>query len=63
LHQRSKVAQRTIADFERAARTPFERTLSDLREALEAAGIVFVPESKEWGEGVRFKKMRKRGRR
>lgn len=57
------MAQRTIADFERAARTPFERTLSDLRKALEAAGVVFVPGSKDCGEGVRFKKMRNPRRR
>lgn len=63
LHQRSKVAQRTIADFERAARTPFERTLNDLQEAMEAGGIVFLPENDEGGEGVRFEKQPKaRGR-
>jgi hypothetical protein len=63
LHQRSKVAQRTIADFERAARRPFERTLNDLQEALEAGGVVFLPENGEWGEGVRFEKLSKvRGR-
>lgn len=56
LHRRSKVAQRTIADFERDARTPFGRTLSDIREALEAGGVVFLAEDDREGGGVRLKK-------
>ena len=48
------MAQRTIADFEREARTPFERTLSDLKEALEAGGVVFLAEDGSRGGGVCF---------
>jgi hypothetical protein len=55
------VAQRTIADFERVARTPFERTLNDLQEAMEAGGVVFLPENEEGGEGVRFEKLPRAG--
>jgi transcriptional regulator with XRE-family HTH domain len=38
----SKVGTKTIADYERGASTPFDRTLRDLREAFEAAGIEFT---------------------
>jgi transcriptional regulator with XRE-family HTH domain len=38
----SKVGTKTIADYERGASTPFERTVRDLREAFEAAGIEFT---------------------
>src|SRR5580658_7363821 len=38
----SKVATKTIADFERGDRTPYERTLADLRQALEIARIEFT---------------------
>jgi transcriptional regulator with XRE-family HTH domain len=38
----SKVATKTIADFEREARAPYERTLTDMQRALEAAGIEFI---------------------
>jgi transcriptional regulator with XRE-family HTH domain len=38
----SGVATKTIADYERGARTPYDRTLRDLREAFEAAGIEFT---------------------
>lgn len=51
----SKVSKKTIADFERGERTPYERTLRDIQVALEAAGIKFIYENGE-GAGVRFKK-------
>ncbi len=54
----SKVAKATIANFEADRRAPYERTLTDLRAALETAGIVFVAENGE-GPGVRLKKERK----
>jgi transcriptional regulator with XRE-family HTH domain len=38
----SKVATKTIADFEREGRTPYERTLNDIRNALSQAGIEFT---------------------
>lgn len=41
LADRSKVAKRTIAEFELGNRVPYDRTLRDLKEALEAAGVVF----------------------
>jgi hypothetical protein len=37
LEEASKVAKKTIADFERGARSPYPRTLADHRQALEAA--------------------------
>ncbi len=38
----AKVARRTVVDFERGARSPYDRTLADIRSALEAAGIEFT---------------------
>jgi len=54
LESASDVAKKTIADFERGARTPYSRTLSDLRRALERAGIIFI-EQNGGGPGVRLK--------
>ncbi|MCR4378069.1 MAG: helix-turn-helix domain-containing protein [Rhodospirillales bacterium] len=51
----AKVAERTIVDFERGAREPYERTLRDIREALEGAGVVFIAQNGD-GPGVRLKK-------
>jgi hypothetical protein len=36
------VAKQTLADFERGARSPYPRTLADIREALEAEGVEFT---------------------
>ncbi|RWN42599.1 MAG: transcriptional regulator [Mesorhizobium sp.] len=54
----SKVAVRTIVDFERSAREPREVTKEALRRALEAAGVVFLSDGDcvEGGAGVRLKK-------
>ena len=38
----SKVAKATIANFELGKRSPYDRTLDDLRGALEAAGVEFT---------------------
>ena len=38
----AKVATKTIADFEREARVPYERTMDALQRALEAAGVEFT---------------------
>ena len=57
LERESKVAKKTIADFERAARQPYARTLADIRDALEGGGVVFIDENGE-GEGVRRRKLR-----
>jgi transcriptional regulator with XRE-family HTH domain len=54
LAERSKVSAATIADFEAEKRTPYDRTLSDIRRALEAAGIEFIPEN-GGGPGVRLR--------
>jgi transcriptional regulator with XRE-family HTH domain len=53
LSKASDVTTRTIADFERGARTPHARTLRDLRQAFEEAGIVFMNGDEP---GVRLKK-------
>jgi transcriptional regulator with XRE-family HTH domain len=42
LNAASGVATKTIADYERGARTPYDRTLRDLFEAFETAGIEFT---------------------
>ncbi len=51
----AKVAIRTLVDFERGARRPYDRTLADIRRALEGAGIIFIDEN-GGGAGVRLKK-------
>jgi ribosome-binding protein aMBF1 (putative translation factor) len=53
----SKVALRTIVDFERSAREPREVTKDALQRALEAAGVEFIPEN-GGGAGVRLRKQR-----
>ncbi len=50
----SHVAERTLIDFERGARHPYDRTLADIRRALEDAGIIFIDEN-GGGAGVRLK--------
>lgn len=54
----SKVAVRTIVDFERSAREPREVTKEALRRALETAGVVFLSDGDcvEGGAGVRLAK-------
>jgi hypothetical protein len=42
-------------DFERGARRPLERTLRDIRIALEQTGVIFIDEDDE-GPGVRLRK-------
>lgn len=55
LESRCRVNQKTIADFERGQRTPFPRTLRDLIEAFEVAGICFLEaEEGVGGQGVRL---------
>jgi transcriptional regulator with XRE-family HTH domain len=57
LSKASKTATKTIADFERAAREPYPRTLQDVRSALEKAGVEFIDEN-GGGAGVRLRKAR-----
>ncbi|MEO5337219.1 MAG: helix-turn-helix domain-containing protein [Magnetospirillum sp. WYHS-4] len=58
LANRAKVAERTIVDFERGARQPYDRTLADIQKALEVAGIEFIQEN-GGGAGVRFREPRR----
>ncbi len=55
LAEAANVAERTLIDFERGARQPYDRTLADIRRALEQAGIIFIDENDE-GPGVRLRK-------
>ena len=52
----SSVAKATIANFELGSRKPYARTLRDLREALEAAGVRLMAAGEQvpGGAGVRF---------
>jgi transcriptional regulator with XRE-family HTH domain len=53
---RSGVSQAALANFERGASTPYPRTLRDLVETFEKAGIEFLAdEGAVGGLGVRFK--------
>jgi transcriptional regulator with XRE-family HTH domain len=55
LAQHSKVSRKSIADFERGRTMPWPRTLDDLREAFEAAGIEFLDDvAGIGGVGVRM---------
>jgi len=56
LELESKVARKTLADFEGSKRFPYERTLCEIRRALEWAGVIFIPENSE-GPGVRLRKL------
>ena len=42
LSEASGVGSKTIVDFEQGKRKPFARTIRDLRETFEAAGIEFT---------------------
>jgi len=57
LEASARVARKTIADFEREARQPYERTLAAMQAALEAAGVVFI-EQNGGGPGVRLRQPR-----
>lgn len=50
-----QVAKRTIADFERGATVPHDRTLRDIRVTLERLGADFLFEDGV-GVGIRFRK-------
>lgn len=50
----AKVAKATIANFEAGRRAPYDRTLADIRAALEAAGVQFIAEN-GGGAGVRLR--------
>lgn len=50
----AKVGKRTIADFERGATVPHDRTLRDIEQTLTALGIEFLFEGAK-GVGVRLR--------
>jgi transcriptional regulator with XRE-family HTH domain len=54
LAKESKVAKKTIADFERGERSPYPRTLADIRKALESAGVEFIDNGKGKGAKLRI---------
>ena len=58
LAEASKVSEKTVADFERQARVPYERTIRDMQAALETAGIDFIPEN-GGGAGLRLRERAK----
>jgi ribosome-binding protein aMBF1 (putative translation factor) len=55
LATRAKVGHKTIADFERGATVPYDRTLRDIEATLEELGIEFQFEDGV-GVGIRFHK-------
>jgi transcriptional regulator with XRE-family HTH domain len=55
LAEKSKVSNAALADFEAEKRTPYDRTLADIRTALEKAGVEFIAEN-GGGAGVRLRK-------
>ena len=55
LAAKSGVAKATIAAFELGQRQPYASTMDKLRAALEAAGVVFLPENGN-GPGVALRK-------
>ena len=54
LAEAANIAERTLIDFERGARQPYDRTLADIQRALEQAGVIFIDADEE-GPGVRLK--------
>ena len=52
--KRAHISERTLIDFDRGPRQPYERTIRDVQEALEQAGVVFLPADEGGGVGVRF---------
>ena len=52
------VSHKLIVDFERGNRTPRLENLLRIREALEEAGVEFIPADEAGGPGVRLKSPR-----
>jgi transcriptional regulator with XRE-family HTH domain len=55
LATRAHLGLSTIRDFEKGRRVPTTNNLAAIKRALEAAGVVFIPEN-GGGPGVRLKK-------
>jgi transcriptional regulator with XRE-family HTH domain len=58
LAARSKVSWGTLSDFEAGKRTPYVRTLVDVRKTLEDGGVIFIDANGE-GPGVRLRKSKR----
>jgi transcriptional regulator with XRE-family HTH domain len=54
LADKSRVSAATLADFDAEKRTPYDRTLADIRRTLEDGGIEFIP-ANGGGPGVRLR--------
>ena len=54
LAEAAGIARGTIANFERGASVPHPSNLADIRTALEAAGVEFIP-ANGGGPGVRLR--------
>ena len=52
LAKSAKVALKTLADFERGATVPHDRTVRDIQKALEEMGVEFEFDARE-GIGIR----------
>jgi transcriptional regulator with XRE-family HTH domain len=55
LATRANLGLSTVRNFEKGRRVPSVNNLAAIRQALESAGIVFIPENGE-GAGVRLRK-------
>jgi DNA-binding XRE family transcriptional regulator len=55
LAEATGITRETIANFERAARTPRRKNLTAIRTALESAGVVFIPGTATSGPGVHLR--------
>ncbi|AJY48312.1 hypothetical protein TM49_17505 [Martelella endophytica] len=51
---KANISVATLADFELGKRTPYERTLRDVKDAFEVLGVTFLENNGD-GEGVRLK--------
>ena len=56
LSEKSSIGESTIADFERGAREPAVRTLRDIRNSFEDAGIKFINDEAWLGVKLSTKK-------
>jgi transcriptional regulator with XRE-family HTH domain len=61
LAEKAKVGVATLADFESGRRSPYPRTLADIRAAIESAGVEFIAEN-GGGPGVRLAKRKGKAR-
>jgi transcriptional regulator with XRE-family HTH domain len=55
LAEASLVGRRTLATFENGSRPITDRTVRDIREALERAGITFIEGDNDGGPGIRLR--------